>query len=74
MERKPSMSSNIQSVGYDAENEILEVEFHSQTGPGRVYQYTGVPKDVWRDWDAGGFRGSLFAKRIKPMYRCERIS
>jgi len=42
MERTPVDSSNIISIGYDPEREILEVEFQR----GAVYQYLGVPADV----------------------------
>jgi len=41
MKRQAVESSNLASVGYDVENEILEVEFKH----GRVYQYFDVPKD-----------------------------
>lgn len=42
MERQIVCSSNIQSIGYDADSSTLEVEFQS----GDVYQYTRVPASV----------------------------
>jgi KTSC domain len=38
MIRKPVLSSNLRSVGYDAPNKMLEVEFHD----GSVYRYENV--------------------------------
>ena len=39
MERQSVNSSNIASIGYDANSQTLEVEFKS----GRIYQYYNVP-------------------------------
>lgn len=39
MIRTPVGSSSLTSVGYDADNLILEVEFRN----GKIYQYLGVP-------------------------------
>jgi hypothetical protein len=44
MNRQPVASSNLSSVGYDADNQILEVAFHH----GGIYQYYGVPVGVYR--------------------------
>jgi len=43
--RQPVMSRALRSVGYDAEAEVLEIEFHS----GSVYAYEGVPCSVY-EW------------------------
>ena len=43
--RQPVMSRALRSVGYDAEAEVLEIEFHS----GSVYAYEGVPSSV-HEW------------------------
>jgi len=43
--RQPVMSRALRSVGYDAEAEVLEIEFHS----GSVYAYEGVPSSVY-EW------------------------
>ncbi|MBA7540511.1 hypothetical protein ES705_32810 [subsurface metagenome] len=39
MKRKQVESSNLASVGYDADKKILEIEFNH----GGVYQYFNVP-------------------------------
>lgn len=41
--RQPVKSSDLVSVGYDAKTQTLEVEFKS----GTVYQYYGVPAEVY---------------------------
>ncbi|HKO90520.1 MAG TPA: KTSC domain-containing protein [Polyangiaceae bacterium] len=45
MQRQPVMSRALRSVGYDAEAEELQIEFHS----GSVYAYEGVPRSVY-EW------------------------
>lgn len=42
MNRTPVQSSNVVSIGYDAETQVLEIEFRSG-----VYQYQGVPRQVF---------------------------
>ncbi len=44
MDRKPVRSSNIRSVGYEVETQVLELEFHS----GGIYRYPGVPEVIYR--------------------------
>jgi hypothetical protein len=44
MERTPVTSTDILSVGYDPDQELLEVEFIR----GAVYQYSGVPVGVYQ--------------------------
>ena len=43
MNRQSVDSSNLASIGYDEENEILEIEFNH----GGIYQYSDVPKDEY---------------------------
>ena len=58
MARAPVVSSVIQSIGYDAEHAVLEIEFVSQ----RVYRYhfaaTGVERTDGRLQGAGYFDGA----------------
>jgi len=63
-------SSNLVSVGYDAERRILEIEFHS----GSVYQYSGVPESVYRDLMSADSHGLYFDREIKKAgYPYDRI-
>ena len=45
MERQPVKSTNVDSVGYNAEEKILEVAFRN----GGVYQYAGVQPEMYAD-------------------------
>lgn len=61
MERQSVESSNLASVGYDAENEILEIEFNH----GGVYQYFDVPENVYEELKSAGSHGQYFDRNIK---------
>lgn len=64
MEREPSSgSSNIESVGYDDDKGVMEVEFKG----GSIYHYT-VERQVFEDWQSGGFRGKYFHTHIRRLY------
>lgn len=69
MERVSVRSSNIRSVGFDAESETLEVEFTSVS----VYQYYGVPESVHKTFMTAKSHGSYFAKHIRDKYRYKRV-
>jgi len=43
MNRRNVQSSNIASIGYDSQKQILEVEFHQ----GSIYRYYDVPEIVY---------------------------
>lgn len=64
-------SSNINSIGYDAANEILEIEFNH----GGVYQYSDVPKNVYEELINADSHGSFFDRNIKKAgYRFVKIA
>ena len=69
MQRTEVKSSAIKSIGYDAAQNILEIEFKG----GGVYQYSDFPQKEW-DW----FRlqpsiGGHFAKNIANKYKSKRV-
>ncbi len=64
MQRHPVESSNIRSVGYDLDEGLLEVEFHS----GGVYQYSGVPQAIYQGCMRAVSKGSYFHDHIKGRY------
>ena len=68
MERQEVDSSSIDSIGYDEENQILEIEFHDG-----VYQYKNVPEYVYLDMITSGAIGSFFNEDIKHEYSCSRV-
>jgi hypothetical protein len=71
MERIPIQSSNLASVGYDKTTNTLEVEFTN----GNVYQYSGVPIDVYEGLMASNSKGRYLNENIKKAgYSCTRVS
>ncbi len=69
MKRQKVESSNLASVGYDAENEILEVEFKH----GGVYQYFDVPINVYGELMNAGSHGVYFSANIRNDYEYQKI-
>ena len=61
MERLSVESSNLASVGYDAENEILEIEFNH----GGIYQYFDVLENVYEELMSASSHGQYFDRNIK---------
>lgn len=64
MERTPVTSTDILSVGYDQDQEILEIEFIR----GAVYQYSGVPIGVYEGILTADSKGKFFHANIKKAY------
>ena len=69
MRREPVSSSNLQSVGYDPQNRILEIAFQ---GNG-VYQYEDVSQDIYTELMAAPSKGRYFAERIRDHYAWRRV-
>ncbi len=65
MNRIPVKSSNIAAVGYDAATQTLEVEFLDNH---RVYQYEGVPQDLYELTMNSISIGKVFHARIRGRY------
>ncbi len=61
----PVSSSNISSVGYDADTQTLVVTFNS----GRTYRYGGVPESEYTNMLNANSVGSYFANSIKNFFR-----
>ena len=61
MERTPVQSRNLASVGYDSTNMILEIEFLK----GGIYQYSGVPSNVYDGLMSAGSKGTYHDQNIK---------
>jgi hypothetical protein len=68
MNRKPVVSSNIASIGY--ESGTLEVEFTS----GHIYQYSGVPSHIHHSLLCAFSKGGYFSEFIKDKYPTTQIS
>jgi len=69
MERIPVSSSNISAIGYDADNQILEVEFTT----GAVYSYSGVSSDEYEGFMSSDSKGKYFHANIKNRYSFTKL-
>ena len=69
MDRQPVESSNIASVGYEADSMTLEVEFLS----GAVYQYQGVPEYAFQEFLGSPSKGAYFSEFIRNVYSTVRV-
>ena len=65
MERRDVTSSMIRSIGHDAENSILEIEFKS----GAVWNYFDFSEATWFEFDSCESHGKYFHANIKGQYR-----
>ncbi|MDL1968714.1 MAG: KTSC domain-containing protein [Deltaproteobacteria bacterium] len=70
MDRQPVSSSNIASIGYDNDTEVLEVEFLS----GSVYEYRNVPSVVYEQLMSAASHGSYFNREIRMTFSYEKIA
>ncbi|MFZ2151379.1 MAG: KTSC domain-containing protein [Candidatus Absconditicoccaceae bacterium] len=68
MDRIKVKSSNLISVGYDEENEILEIEFDSG-----IYQYYKVPLKVYEGLMDAISLGTYLNKYVKGVYKYKQI-
>jgi len=62
-------SSNLDTIGYDKKNEILEISFLS----GSMYQYFDVPLDVFNKLKRAQSKGKYFWRYIRNFYDYEMI-
>lgn len=69
MERTRVSSSNIRSIGYDVQDETLEVEF----GNGGIYQYFGVPQKIYERFMDALSKGRFFSTRIRDKFSTKKI-
>ncbi len=69
MERKRINASTIRSVGYDARQQLLEVEFSN----GSIVQYSGVSPEVHRRFMSAPSPGSFFQDQIDENFSSRRV-
>jgi len=69
MDRKNIESSMIRSIGYDANNSTLEIEFNS----GAVWQYFDFPESLWYEFESSDSQGKFFHREIKNQYSESRV-
>ncbi len=64
MKRIPVKSSNIISIGYDEDGQLLEIEFKT----GRIYRYSSVPPHVYAAVMRSESHGKYFLQHISNAY------
>lgn len=69
MNRTPVSSSNVASVGYDADSATLEIEFNN----GAVYQYFDVSENIYGELIGAQSIGGYLANNIKGRYRYSKV-
>jgi len=69
MDRTPTTSSLIKSIGYDAANRTLEVEFVK----GGVYQYSDVPPAAYDELMAAQSIGKHYGENIRGVYASKKV-
>lgn len=65
MERTPVSSTSLNSIGYEPETRILEVEFTK----GSVFRYHDVPVEEYDSLMASDSKGRHFIANIKTRYQ-----
>ncbi|MCG8404153.1 MAG: KTSC domain-containing protein [Phycisphaerales bacterium] len=71
MDRISVESSSLASVGYEPDTSKLEVEFNT----GEVYQYSGVPTNVYDGLMAAPSKGKYFDRYVKKAgYEYDHVS
>jgi len=70
MNREPVKSSNLKSVGYEPETEILEIEFKN----GSVYHYFEVPESRYDGLMNASSKGSYLNQSIKRKFPYKLVS
>ena len=69
VEMLPVYSSMAAQIGYDADREILQIEFNS----GAVYQYADVDPHTWEDLRSSDSIGSFYNDEIKGYYPATKL-
>lgn len=69
MDRIRVRSSNISSIGYEANSRTLEVEFHS----GSIYQYNRVPESVYEALMDARSHGAYFNDQVRDNYSTHQV-
>ena len=60
-----AQSTTIQSHGYHGDSQTMVVQFKN----GKVYEYRGVPQQVYNQYQQSESQGSFFANNIKGRYQ-----
>ena len=66
----PVSSSNIEAVGYDADNQIVYVQFLN----GTMYAYKGVNENEFENLRTAASVGSYLNRNYKNIYPYEKVA
>lgn len=69
MQQEAAGSTGMKSIRYDPETQILRIEFES----GGVYEYIGVPPEVYDELLIAGSRGWFFREFVRERYPFEKV-
>ena len=69
MDREPVASSNIASIGYNADEKVLEVEFLD----GSIYHYFDISLEVHRAFMEASSKGRFLHMNIKGIYEFAKV-
>jgi len=69
IDMKPVESSQIESVGYDADTQTLFIKFK---GTGKAYSYAEVPQEVY-DGSFSGSAGKHFGAKVRGVYAYTKL-
>lgn len=64
-ESQPLESSWLETAGYDPETQTLTIRMKNSSD---LYEYQGVPEEVYRQFLAAESKGAFFATRIQNAY------
>jgi hypothetical protein len=75
VDRSRVQSKLLKSIGYDAQSQVLEIEFHPRNASdtGTVYRYFKVPIDVANRLMSDRSQGSFFLNKIKGEYEYRKV-
>jgi len=68
--RTPFASSSIASITYDPDDGLLEIEFRRT---GHIYDYFGVPRDIYRALMDAESKGTFVNRVLKPNFDYARV-
>ena len=63
MDREPVSSSLLRSVGYDSDQQLLEVELQD----GKIYQYADVSEQIYQGLIEADSLGRYFNQHIREL-------
>lgn len=58
-------SSQLDSIGHDAETNTLAIQFKSKAGPGSIYHYSNFTAEKFAEFKAAESIGKYFGAHIK---------